>query len=344
MTAQQAIPAGSVGVSFTPFEDRVDVIECVAAHAEARGLAFVSVAEAMGLAAPIVLARLAGRTQRIGLMTGVLSVWGRSPATLALTAAELQRCSAGRFTLGLGAGTAPITEGFHGQTWTSPVDQLQQTCAAVRALLAGERLPFAAGGARPLRLSCPPQTPVPLAVGAITSPSIRVAATYADQWFPFLLPPAGIDAGRELIAAVAAGAQRAAMPSVTASVPVALAPDRDSAANIAARWLVSYVTRMGPVYPRVLRAHGYGRELDALLEANSDTRNVTLPEQATRLADDVLIFGTYDEAPDLCRRWLNHADALALVAPFGLSADDINATIDAVISAPATANGATPRA
>jgi 5,10-methylenetetrahydromethanopterin reductase len=99
-TTAAAVP---VGVGFTPFEDRLDVIEAVTAHAELRNLAFVSVAEAMSLAAPIVLARLAARTQRIGLTTGVLSVWSRTPATLALTAAELQRQSGGRFVLGLGA-------------------------------------------------------------------------------------------------------------------------------------------------------------------------------------------------------------------------------------------------
>jgi alkanesulfonate monooxygenase SsuD/methylene tetrahydromethanopterin reductase-like flavin-dependent oxidoreductase (luciferase family) len=337
------VPAGSIGVSFTPFEDRVEVIDAVAAHAEARGLAFVAVAEAMSLAAPIVLARLAGRTQRIGLMTGVLSVWSRTPATLALTAAELQRLSAGRFTLGLGAGTAPVTEGFHGQAWTAPAGRLEQACAAVRALLAGERLPAAPGGARPLRLGCPPRAAVPLAVGAITSPGIRVAGAVADQWFPFLLPPAAIDAGRELMAAVAAQERRSTMPSVTAAVPVALASDRASAEKIAARWLVTYATRMGPVYPRVLRACGYGRELDALLEANADSPDAVLPSEATRLAGDVLIFGTYDDAPGLCRRWLDHADALALVAPFGISPADINATIDAVLSGPASGIGATDR-
>ena len=122
------------------------------------------------------------------------------------------------------------------------------------------------------------------------------------------------------------------MPTVTAAVPVALAPDEEGAARIAARWLVTYATRMGPVYPRVLRAHGYHRELDALLEANSDPRQPVLPSRATRLAEDVLMFGTYDDAPELCRRWQAHADALALVTPFGVAADDLIATIDAVTS------------
>ena len=334
MLSDTSIAAASVGIGFTPFEDRVEVIDRVAAHAERRRLGFVSVAEAMSLAAPIVLARLAERTHRIALMTGVLSVWSRSPATLALTAAELQRSSGGRFVLGLGASTPPITEGFHGQPWQAPLGRLRQTCLAVRALLRGERLPAAPTGARPLPLGSPPATPVPLALAAITRPSIRLAGSVADQWVPFLLPRAALDDGRGLIAATAAADARPTVPTVTAAVPVALAVDEQGAARIAARWLVTYATRMGPVYPRVLRAHGYGRELDALLAANSDPRRPVLPARATRLADEVLMFGTYREAAELCRRWHAHADALALVAPFGVPTDDIIATIDAVTSNP----------
>ncbi|MCW2547803.1 MAG: hypothetical protein JWN96_2263 [Mycobacterium sp.] len=55
-----------------------------------------------------------------------------------------------------------------------------------------------------------------------------------------------------------------------------------------------------------------------------------LRDGLSRLADDVLIFGTYGDAAELCRRWQAHADALALVAPFGVAADEIIATIDAV--------------
>lgn len=327
MVATTAVP---MGVGFTPFEDRLDVIDRVAAHAESRDLAFVSVAEAMSLAAPIVLARLAARTDRIGLVTGVLSVWGRSPATLALTAAELQRHSSGRFVLGLGASTKPITEGFHGQRWEAPLERVRRSIVAVRALLQGERLPAGPEGARPLRLAHPPKTPVPIALAAITPPSIRLAGALADEWFPFLLSPSGLDDGRELLAEAAADQGRTTMPTVSAAIPVALADREAEAARIAARWLLTYTVLMGPVYPRVLREQGYGREVDALLAANADPRNPVLPPAATRLAEDVLLFGTYADGPALARRWGAHADALALVAPFDLPLDEIVATIDAV--------------
>jgi len=322
--------AASIGIAFTPFEDRVEVIEQSAVRAEQRGFASVGVAEAMSLAAPIVLARLAERTERIGLVSGVLSVWGRTPGTLALTAAELQRACGGRFVLGLGGSTAPITEGFHGQCWQAPLGRLRETLVAVRALLDGGRLPGVPEGVRALRLGCPPSTRVPIALAAVTAPSIRLAGVLADQWLPFLLPAAALDAGRELLAGAAEDTGRADAATVTASVPVALAADRDTAARIAARWLLTYATRMGPVYPRMLRGHGYGPELDALLEANSDPREARLPGAAERLARDVLLYGTYDQAPQLAQAWLEHADALTVVAAFGGPATQIADTIEAL--------------
>jgi alkanesulfonate monooxygenase SsuD/methylene tetrahydromethanopterin reductase-like flavin-dependent oxidoreductase (luciferase family) len=238
-------------------------------------------------------------------------------------AAELQRASDGRFMLGLGAGTAPITEGFHGHAWQSPLRKLRETLVAVRALLDGERLPGVPDGIRPLHLGVPPTQRVPIGLAAITAPSIRLAGTLADQWLPFLVPSGALEWGREIMDGAASEAGHTVTATVTASVPLAIAADRGGAAKIAARWLVTYATRMGPLYPEVLRAHGYHRELHALLEANSDPRDARLPVAAERLARDVLLFGTYDEVPELCRVWLEHADALTLVAPFGMRAEQI---------------------
>ena len=74
----------------------------------------------------ILLAELAVRTSRIGLGTSVISAWGRTPATIALGAAGLQRASGGRFSLGIGASSPPLTEGLHGRKGTAP------SCACAR--------------------------------------------------------------------------------------------------------------------------------------------------------------------------------------------------------------------
>src|SRR5215208_2485017 len=129
------------GVAFTPFETRTDVIVRVARHAEDIGLDRVDVAEGWTHDSLILLAELAARTSRIALGTSILSVWGRTPATMALGAAGLQRCSDGRFSLGIGAGSPPLAEGFHGRRWEQPLARLRETVTTVRALLSGDRLP-----------------------------------------------------------------------------------------------------------------------------------------------------------------------------------------------------------
>lgn len=99
-----------VGVAFTPFETRAEVIVQLAIRADESGLGHVDVAEGWTDDSMILLAELALRTSRIDLGTSVISAWGRTPATIALGAAGLQRCSGGRFSLGIGAGSPPLSE------------------------------------------------------------------------------------------------------------------------------------------------------------------------------------------------------------------------------------------
>src|SRR3954469_9758244 len=161
----------ATGVAFTPFETRVDTMQRLALRAEALDLDRVQVAEAWTHDATIVLAELAVRTSRIGLGTGVLSVWGRTPASIALAAAGLPRASGGGCSLGLGAGSPPLTEGLHGVRWERPVERVRETLIAVRALLTGERLPAPAAGAPPPRAGG-----FPHAAGAVPPPRAGGAA------------------------------------------------------------------------------------------------------------------------------------------------------------------------
>jgi alkanesulfonate monooxygenase SsuD/methylene tetrahydromethanopterin reductase-like flavin-dependent oxidoreductase (luciferase family) len=175
-----------LGVGFTPFETRTDVIVRVARHAEEIGLDRVDVAEGWTHDSMIVLAEIAARTSRIGIGTSIISVWGRTPATMALGAAGLQRWSGGRFSLGIGASSPPLAEGLHGVPWERPVARIRETLVAVRALLAGDRLPEPAPGARALRLGVTPESPVPILLAALAPASVRLAGELADGWAPFL--------------------------------------------------------------------------------------------------------------------------------------------------------------
>jgi len=332
-----------VGVAFTPFETRTDVILRLANQADDSGLNRVEVAEGWTHDSMILLAELALRTSRIDLGTSVISAWGRTPATIALGAAGLQRCSGGRFSLGIGAGSPPLTEGFHGIDWDRPLLRLRQTLTAVRALLTGERLPNPAAGARPLRLGVVPDVPVPIVLAALSSGSIRLAGELADAWGPFLWARSRMQDGRALLQE---GESRADVPApthVSVGVPVALAPHPEGSRRLAAWWLATYTTRMGPLYPRMLgERFGMAAGVNAVIEAADGNRQPELPAVAEDLARQVTLMATYDRAGEAIAAWFAAgADSVHLVLPPGRREEEL-AEIVKVAAGVVAADAAAP--
>ena len=320
-----------IGVGVTPFQTDDEATVRLAVRAEELGYGRFAAAEGWTHDAPVLLTRIAALTSQIGLATGVLPVWSRSPAAIAMAATSLQRASGGRFALGLGASSPPLVEGLHGIEWREPVNRMRTTLVAVRALLAGDRLPLEREHVRPLRLGSPPEEQIPIFLAALAPASVRLAGELADSWLPFLWARSRLSDGRALLAEGEAAREDSTPTGVAASVPLAIAPDEETARQIAAGWLLAYVTRMGPIYPRMLRdVFGYAAAVDALLEANADGGVPQLPAAAEQLASEVTLMATYDQAPEAIRLWLDAgADTVDLVLPLGLPEAQLKEMLEA---------------
>ena len=162
------------GVALTPMETRRDVMVRAAVLAGELGYEIFALPEGWGLDPAPVLTEIALRTARIHLASGVLSVRGRTPAPLAMTAATLRQVCGGRYVLGLGASTKALAEGFHDTAFEHPAGKLRDVVTKVRALLTGQPAQLShAPAARPLRLGQPPAPEVPIWVAALGQHTIR---------------------------------------------------------------------------------------------------------------------------------------------------------------------------
>ncbi len=146
-----------IGLSVMPLETRREAIIGLATEGDRLGYDGFFLPETWAYDITVLLAEAAARTTRITLGTGILGIWNRSAATIAMAAATLHAMSGGRFVLGLGASTPQLAEGLHDTPFEPPVPRMRRMVTQVRALLRGERIPLAVTtNARALKLNVPP--------------------------------------------------------------------------------------------------------------------------------------------------------------------------------------------
>ena len=320
------MPARPLAVGITPMETRRDVVLHVATRAEELGYSAIFVAEGWGHDVSVLLAEIATCTTRIGLGTGVINVWGRSPAMIAMLAASLDELSGGRFVLGLGTGSPALAEGLHDIPFSRPVARLGQVARQARRLLDGERIdPSVPGGATLLRLAVRPSSRIPIQMAALGPQAVRLTGELADAWCPFLLPLSGLKEGIRLIEEGTARSENS-MPQIRPGLPVAVSPDPSAARELATWWVRFYLTSMGPLYARTLRNLGFDAAVDALLAAPTG-----VPAQAEVLLDELTVWGDASAARLTLDAWHDAgADMPVLVLPPGRDLDELNNVLDAL--------------
>lgn len=321
-----------LGVGLTPMETRREAVLHVADRAEELGYDSFSIAEGWGHDAGALLAEVATRTERIGIATGVLNVWGRSAASVAMLAASLDEISGGRFTLGLGSGSPPLAEGLHDVPFRAPVARLETMTRQVRNLLRGGRAEQTTStSTRPLRLAVTPEHAVPMHLAALGPRATRAAGALADGWIPFLLPRSGLGDARTLLEEGAAGREDGAVPGVNPCIPAAVSSDAATADGVAAWWITFYLGSMGPVYRDTLSRMGHGAAVEAVLAANPTPKTQELPAAATGLVDELLLHGGPEEARAALDRWYEAgAEMPGVVLPPGRPLGELDEMLEAL--------------
>jgi len=305
MTLRHPDPRPNRALMFTPMEQRRQLLVEAAVLADELGYHTVLIPEGWGFDAGVVLAEIALKTTRIRIATGITSIWGRSPATLAMMAATLDDLSGGRFTLGLGSSTPTLAEQFHDVAFHRPAARLAHTVSQVRALLNGERI-TPAGGGRGLRLGVPARPDLPIWVAALGPRATATAIGAADGWYPALVPLDRIDAVRST---AAAAAPRDA--TLIAGPMIAAGANAQRAAEQLIGW---YLTGMGPLYPDFLTSLGYHDEVRAIQAANPRPAPGTLywPHDADSLIDQLAAIGARHAIAGRLAQWDQRADIVAV--------------------------------
>lgn len=170
---------------------------------EKAGVDQVWVAEAYSFDAVSTLGFLAASTTTVELVSGILPIYSRTPALIAMTAATLDSLSGGRFVLGLGASGPQVIEGWHGVPYNRPLGRTREVVEICRKVWKRERLvhdgrnyqmPLPAdqgtGLGKPLKLiNTPIREDIPILVASIGDKNVALTAEIANAWLPIFFYP-----------------------------------------------------------------------------------------------------------------------------------------------------------
>lgn len=173
---------------------------------EKAGLDVVMIAEAYSADAISQVGYLAAKTSRIEIGTGILNVYSRTAALMAMTAAGCDYVSGGRFILGLGASGPQVIEGFHGVPYEKPMVRLKEYIEACRMIWKREqpfqmdgqtvKVPLPAGEGtglgKPLKIIKPGEEirpNIPIWWASLMGLSVSATAEVADGWLPIFFDP-----------------------------------------------------------------------------------------------------------------------------------------------------------
>lgn len=269
---------------------------------EAAGIDMIWVAEAWTFDAVSLLGYLAAITERVELGSGILNIYSRTPAVLAMTAAALDRLSDGRFSLGIGASGPQVIEGWHGVSYDAPVGRTAEVIDICRQIWRRERLEYrgtyyqlplrgGTGLGKSLKLiNRPLRSEIPIYNAALGPKNVALTAEQADGWIPvFYYPEKADDVWGE---ALRIGAkQRELGPlDIVAGGHLAIGEDIDRLLDEGRPMAALYIGGMGArgknFYNDLVSRYGYEAEAkeiqDLYLDGQVRAAMAAIPEELLR--------------------------------------------------------------
>ncbi len=305
----------------------------VARLAEELGFHSLWVPEMWGRDSFSLLALLAVHTKRINLGTGIVSVFSRTPAAIAQTAATLDEISEGRMILGLGTSGPVVIEDWHGMRFEKPLQRTREYIEIIRMILSGGRVNYNGEifKLKNFRLQfTPPRKDIPIYIASIGPKNIRLTGELADGWIPFLVPKEYIrDAKKGLVSGAGVKGRDAGRIVVCPYIPVCVSRDVDLSKRMVQEHIAYYVGGMGTFYHNVISRYGFREEADRIGEAwKRGSKTQAVQSVSDSIIDSVAIVGTAEEGRRKLEKFRQAgADLPILIFPPKASREMVKETI-----------------
>ncbi len=283
-----------IGFSLGTLLKHDEVLRC-ASIADERGIESIWIPESWGREAFVTLGNLAALTKRALLGTGIIGIYSRSPASIAMAITTLDALSNGRALLGLGASSKAIVENWHGVRFSNQIARMREYVELVRLICRYDKASYTGKfyrvnnfklGFKPIREH------IPIYIAAVNEKMLKLSASIADGVILFLRP---IDDLKRTVSKLKINKDGF---DVACVIMTAISKDAELARERARKTLAFYAA-VGKIYGDFLASHGFKDEVEQIIDEYKkhglESVHKLIPD---RMLDSITIAGT----PEECRK------------------------------------------
>jgi 5,10-methylenetetrahydromethanopterin reductase len=298
---------------------RAEEIVRAARLADERAFHSIWLNEDIGRDSFVMLGNLADQTDRIGLATGIVNVYTRSPIQIAMAIATLDELSNGRAILGLGTGHERSVLAGHGMSLEDPLERMREYVNIIRKMLSGEHFSYSGKFTqiRSTRLNIRGRGAhkVSIYLAARTEKTVCLAGEIANG--VLLNMPSVKWIKEEVLPSMKKGlllaGRREEEATVAAIIHCFLFKDRKRGCQAARRSITAFVK--SKAFVRMVSQMGYSDEIrrvrDEVMRGNVGEASKHIPD---KLAQELVPFGTVSEVVSRIQNFVNNGVKLPIVS------------------------------
>lgn len=271
--------------------------------------------ESWGREAFVMLGAIGAMTRRIKLGTSIVSMFSRSPATLAMAASTLDNISLNRTIIGIGASTPILAEDWHGIKFVHPLKRMREYVTCFRIISSGETINFDGNffKLKNIKIMHPSQRKeIPVFLGAVNRGMIKLATEIADGIILYLSP---LDELKKSVERIKSLTSRKSKSFEICSVFITAISNKypDLARERAAQTLAFYVA-VGKYYNEFLSFHGFKNEVEQITTEYQNHGIENISKFVTDpMLDSLTIYGTTEDCIKSLKRFVSCGVSLPIL-------------------------------
>ncbi|MEW6604628.1 MAG: LLM class flavin-dependent oxidoreductase [Thermoproteota archaeon] len=307
MTAQR------IGYSLGPLLSMQAILACAKMADSKENIDSLWVPESWGRESFATLGAMSQVTERVRLGTSIISIYARTPATVAMGATTLDMLSGNRTVIGLGTSTETIVENWHGLRFENPTSRMKEYVECLRLMVSGKKVEYSGKFFRVNNFKImhqPQREHVPIFMAAVNKKMVSLASEVADGVLLYLRPLAEL---RKTVSELKKNAKRKNFEIATSFICAVSDKEPEKARERAAKTLAFYVS-VGKYYSKFLSENGFQGEVENIRSAYSrGGADAAAKLVSDSMLDSLAICGSKEECRKSLARFMDTGITLPII-------------------------------